>query len=211
MTNLFILNSVIEKDADYSQLINDLTGGFVASDIEVSEKDENGEEVVSTRPHPHADLAAPDFSGKIVFAHLSNPDANLEDVDNIHVSEFKITKAWNDGVAYAKSKGATHVALLNNVVGINPHVLGMALEGNEDKSVIGLGHGGAFIVKSDFVVEEKYNFWFVDNDIFYAAEDAGTLGFAAVEETAIVQADLTSSKEAFDAAIAEDFVTAGIE
>jgi hypothetical protein len=210
MTNLFILNTIIEEDADYTQLVNDLTGGFVATDIETTERDENGEEVVSTNPHPHADLAAPDFSGKIIFAHFAEGHEEIDGVDHITVSKFKGTAAWNEGVAYAKSKGATHVAILNNVDGINPHVLTIGFDGNEDKSVINLADGAAFIVKSDFSVDETYNFWFVDNDIFSQAQESGSYALPGVEQSAISQSELTSSKEAFSVAIDEDYKTAGV-
>ena len=211
MTNLFILNVIIEEDADYSQLINDLTGGFVAADIEFKEKNENGEEVVTIKIHPHADLTAPDFSDKIIFAHFVDEYPSRDGVYDLNISKYKGTTAWNEGVAYAKSQGATHVAILNNVSAINPHILNLALSGNEDKSLIGLGDGAAFIVSSDFSVDETYNFWFIDNQIFYDAQEAGTLGFASIEEPGIVQAEITSSREAFSSAIDEDFATAGIE
>lgn len=210
MTNLFILNVIVEEDADYTQLVNDLTGGFVAADIETTTKDENGEEVVSTTPHPHADLSAPDFSGKIIFAHLVEGYEEIAGVDHIAVSKFKGTTAWNEGVAYAKSKGATHVAILNNVNGINPHVLTLGFEGNEDKSVINLADGAAFIVDADFSVEETYNFWFIDNKIFSDAQESGTYALPGVEHFAISQSEITSSKEAFSAAIDEDYRTAGV-
>jgi hypothetical protein len=211
MTNLFILNTIIEEDADYSQLIKDLTGGFVAEDIETKEMDESGEEVITYTTHPHADLPSPNFSNKIIFAHFSNDYQKTKGVDHITVSKFKGTTAWNEGVAHAKAKGATHIAILNNVSGINPHVITLGFEGNEDKTVVNLADGAAFIVDSEFSVEEKYNFWFVDNDIFAAAEEDGTYGIARVEESAIVQSELTSSSEAFTEAIEEDYVTAGVK
>ena len=210
MTNLFILNVIVEEDADYSQLVNDLTGGFVAADIETTTKDENGEDVVSTTPHPHAELDAPDFSGKIIFAHFAEGHDELEGVEHLTVSQFKGTTAWNEGVAYAKANGATHVAILNNVDGINPHALTIGLDGNEDKSVINLSDGAAFIVDSDFSVDETYNFWFIDNDIFSEAQENGSYGRPSIEHSAISQSELSSSKEAFSAAIDEDNRTAGV-
>jgi hypothetical protein len=211
MTNLWILNVIIEEDADYSQLINDLSGGFVASDIQTKEIDENGEEVITYTEHPHANLAAPDFSGKIIFAHLTDGYTQRDGVINLDISKFKVTAAWNEGVAYAKTQGATHVAILNNVYGINPHVIAIGFEGNEEKSVINLSDGAAFIVDSDFSVAEDYNFWFIDNDVFRDAEEAGSYGVVRVEESGLVQTELISSEEAFNLAIQEDYVTAGIK
>jgi hypothetical protein len=210
MTNLFILNVIVEEDADYSQLVKDLTGGFVATDIETTTKDKNGEEVVSTIPHPHADLPAPDFSEKIIFAHFEKKHKKIDGVDHIVISKFKGTTAWNEGVAYARSKGATHVAILNSVTGINPHTISLGFDGNEDKSVINLGDGAAFIVDAEFSVDETYNFWFIDNAIFSDAQEAGSYALPRIEQSAILQADLTSSKEAFLVAINEDYKTAGI-
>jgi len=210
MTNLFILNTIIEEDADYSQLITNLTGGFIPADIERTEKNEDGEEELTVTTHPHADLQAPDFSGKIIFVHLVDGFVETEGVDHIKASKFKGTTAWNEGVAYAKSKGATHVAIINNVSDINPHVISLGFEGNEDKSVVNLADGAAFIVTADFAVEEDYNFWFIDNEIFSDAAEAGTFGRPSIEEPNIVQAELTSSAEAFNAAVQEDFATAGI-
>ena len=210
MTNLFILNTIIEEDADYSQLITNLTGGFVPADIEKTEKNEDGEEELVVTTHPHADLDSPDFSGKVVFVHLVDDFTETEGADHIKASKFKGTTAWNEGVAYAKSKGATHVAVLTNVSDINPHVISLGFEGNEDKSVVNLADGAAFIVTADFSVEEKYNFWFVDNDIFNDAVEAGTFDRPSIEEPNIVQSELNSSKEDFEAAIQEDYTTAGI-
>jgi hypothetical protein len=210
MTNLFILNVIIEETADYSQLITNLTGGFIPADIERTEKNEYGEEELTVTPHPHADLESPDFSDKIIFIHLVDDFAEIEGADHIKSSKFKSTTAWNEGVAYAKSKGATHVAILSNVSDINPHFISLGLEGNEEKSVINLADGAAFIVTADFSVEEEYNFWFIDNKIFSDAAEAGTFGRPSIEEPNIVQADLTSSAEAFSSAVQEDFVTAGI-
>jgi hypothetical protein len=205
MTNLFILNTIIEKDADYSSAIRDLTGGFVASDIERKFYNRQTEEYEIERyPHPHADLDAPDFSGKIIFIHLSENINDVSGADNIKSSKFKFTTAWNEGVAYAKTKGATHVAILNNVQELNPHAIALALEGNEEKEIVSIADGIAFIVKSDFSVDEKYNFWFVENDIFSEAEQRGGYVVAGVAAPHFSQAELTSSKEKFDAAVQQD-------
>jgi hypothetical protein len=211
MTNLFILNTIIEENADYSQLITNLTGGFVPADIENTEIGEDGEEEIVVTAHPHANLESPDFSGKLIFIHLTDGFNEIGGVDHIKSSKFKFTTAWNEGVAYAKSKGATHVAILNNISNINPHVISLGFDGNEDKSVINLSDGAAFIVTSDFSVEEKYNFWFVDNEIFTEAVEAGTFGRPSTEEPSIIQSELVSSKEAFESAIQEDYKTAGIK
>jgi hypothetical protein len=210
MTNLFILNTIIEEDADYSQLITNLTGGFVPADIEKTEVNEDGEEELTVTTHPHAGLESPDFSEKIIFVHLVDEFSEIEGADHIKASKFKGTTAWNEGIAYAKSKGATHVAVLTNVLDINPHAISLGFDGNEEKSVVNLSDGAAFIVTADFSVEEKYNFWFIDNEIFEKAVQDGTFGRPNIEEPNVVQSEPTSSKEAFEAAIQEDYKTAGI-
>jgi hypothetical protein len=211
--NTWILSPITEEDFDYSNLINDLTGGYVASDIESRTVDENGEEIIEYATHPHAGRPAPDFSGKIIFARFQNDYTNYDGVYNIDINEFKNTKAWNEGVNYAKSQGATHVVIMNQVTGINPHVLELAIQENPDVSVINISDGGVFIINTafDFQADERFNFWFEDNNILNKASESGSYARPAMEEPQVSQIDVKTRQAEFDIAIRADFATSGTE
>lgn len=211
--NTWILSTIIEEDFDYSSLVNDLSGNYSTEDIETRTTDENGEEVIEYTPHPHAGLTAPDFSGKIVFAHFTNEYMTYDGVDDIVINEFKSTKAWNEGVAYAKSNGATHVVIMNQVTHINPHVLKLAIDENPNVSVINISDGGVFIVNTafNFAADEAYNFWFEDNNILGKASESGSYARPAVEEPQVQQTEIKTRQAEFDVAIKADFATSGTE
>jgi hypothetical protein len=204
--NTWILNTITEEDFDYSGLVSSLTGGYVAEDIETRSTDENGQEVVEYAPHPHAGRPAPDFSGKIVFGRFQNDYVEYDGVYSLEVDEFKNTKAWNEGVAYAKSQGATHVVVMNQVTEINPHVLELAIQEFPNVSIINISDGGVFIINTDFNFEadEKFNFWFEDNNIFRKASEAGSYGRPALEEPQIKQIEVKSRLIEFQTAVEAD-------
>ena len=211
--NTWILTTITEEDFDYSGLVNSLTGGYVADDIETRTTDENGEEVIEYAPHPHAGRPAPDFSGKVIFARFQDDYTNYEGVYNLEIDEFKNTKAWNEGVAYAKAQGATHVVIMNQVTGINPHVLELAIEENPDVSVINISDGGVFIINTafDFEADESYNFWFEDNNILNRASESGSYARPALEEPQVQQIEIKTRQAEFDIAIKADFATSNTE
>jgi hypothetical protein len=211
--NTWILSTIVEEDFDYSSLVNVLSGGYVAEDIEEKTTGENGEDIIEYRPHPHAGLPAPDFSGKLIFAHFTNNYEAIDGVNHIVIDEFKNTKAWNEGVAYAKAQGATHVVIMNEVTHINPHVLKLAIEENPDVSIINISDGGVFIVNTafDFEANEDYNFWFEDNNILKAAMESESYARPSLEEPQIKQLEIVSRREEFDIAIKADFFTSGTE
>jgi hypothetical protein len=204
--NTWILNTITEEDFDYSGLVGSLTGGYVAEDIETRSTDENGQEVVEYAPHPHAGRPAPDFSGKIVFGRFQNDYVEYDGVYSLEVDEFKNTKAWNEGVAYAKSQGATHVVVMNQVTEINPHVLELAIQEFPNVSIINISDGGVFIINTDFNFEadEKFNFWFEDNNILKKAFEAGSYGRPALEEPQIKQIEVNSRLVEFQTAVEAD-------
>jgi hypothetical protein len=204
--NTWILNTITEEDFDYSGLVGSLTGGYVADDIETISTGENGEEVVEYVTHPHAGRPAPDFSGKIVFVRFQNDYVEYDGVHSLEVSEFKNTKAWNEGVEYAKSQGATHVVIMNQVTSINPHIIELAIEEHPNVSIINISDGGVFIVNTDFNFEadEKFNFWFEDNNIFARASEANSYARPSIEEPQIKQIGVKSRLTEFKAAIEAD-------
>ena len=204
--NTWILTTITEENFDYSRLVSSLTGGYVAEDIETISIDENGEEVVEYAPHPHAGRTAPDFSEKIIFARFQNEYVEYDGVYNLEVDEFKNTKAWNEGVAYAKSQGATHVVVMNQVTGINPHVLELAIEESPNVSIINISDGGVFIVNTDFNFEanEQFNFWFEDNNIFARASEANSYAKPLIEEPQLKQIEVSSRLAEFNDAIEAD-------
>jgi len=211
--NTWILTTITEEDFDYSGLVSSLTGGYVADDIETRTTDENGEEVIEYTTHPHEGRNAPDFSGKIVFARFQNDYTEYAGVYNLEVDEFKNTKAWNEGVAHAKSQGATHVVIMNQVTGINTHVIELAIEEAPNVSIINISDGGVFIVNTafDFEANEAFNFWFEDNNILGKASEFGSYARPALEEPQVQQIEIKSRQAEFDVAIKADFVTSGTE
>jgi hypothetical protein len=214
--NTYILSTIVEEDFDYSELINILSGGYITEDVEVKSPNRNRnseDDVIEYAPHPHADRPAPDFSGKIVFAHFTNDYVAYDGVSHIVVDEFKNTKAWNQGVAYAKGLGATHVVIMNDVTHINPHVLELAIAENPDVSIINISDGGVFVVNTafDFAANEDYNFWFEDNNILNAAAQSGSYARPPLEEPQIKQLQIVTRQAEFDVAIKQDFATSGTE
>lgn len=211
--NTWILCTITEENFDYTDLVNSLSGKYVTADIESKTTDKDGKEIIEYSTHPHAGLTAPDFSNKIIFAHFGSDYVKYDGVENIEIDEFKNTKAWNQGVAHAKSKGATHVVIMNDVTGINPHNLELSIESNPDVSIINISDGGVFVVNTafDFNADERYNFWFEDNNILRAAEEAGSYARPELKEPQIKQLQLETRRVDFDIAIKEDFVTSGTE
>jgi hypothetical protein len=203
MENIKILCTILEESVDYSKLINDLTGNYVAEQITV---DESGEELETPIDHPHKDLVAPDFSGNVTFAHFVDEYNAYEGVSHVKVDSMATTKAWNQGFSTAKTANATHLVILNGVSNINPHQIRLALEEHSDKDVINLSDGGAFIVKcsSDFNANEKYNLWFADNEIFEWAANNNSYATGRYDQPEIVQTEIVSLKSELDAAVEAD-------
>jgi hypothetical protein len=202
--NALIANVIIEESADFSTLISDLTGNYIAEDIEV--KDTQGDPTGEILQNPYKDTIALDFSGKIVFTHFNADHASHVGVESILINDFKGTKAWNILFAYAKENNYSHLVILNNVNKINPHLIKEALESNVDKDIITLSEGAAFIVKcsSNFVANEEYNFWVEDNNIINKAREEGKLGGIDSEFLDFSQAELTDIKDVFLTAVTLD-------
>jgi hypothetical protein len=211
--NTWIVSTIVEEDFDYSSLVNILSGGYLAEDIKEITTNENDEEVIEYRPHPHAELVTPDFSGKLVFAHFTDDYKAIDGVNHIVIDEFKNTKAWNEGVAYAKTQGATHVVIMNEVTHINPHTIKLAIDENPDVSIINISDGGVFVVNTafDFFANEEYNFWFEDNNILNRAIESGSYARAEIEEPQVKQLEIKTRREEFDIAIKQDFKTSNTE
>jgi hypothetical protein len=202
--NALIANVIIEESADFSTLISDLTGNYLAEDIEV--KDTQGEPTGEILQNPYKDATALDFSGKIVFTHFNADHASHAGVESILINDFKGTKAWNTLFAYAKENNYSHLVILNNVNKINPHLIKEALESNVDKDIITLSEGAAFVVKcsSNFIANEEYNFWVEDNNIINKAREEGKLGGIDSEFLDFSQAELTDIKDVFLTAVTLD-------
>jgi hypothetical protein len=203
MNNISILCVVVEESEDYLELINNLSGNYISSDITVDEK---GEELEEPIIHPHKDLSAPDFSGNITFAHFVDNYEEYAGVDHIKIDTISTSKAWNVGFAAAKAKGSSHLVILNGAKNINPHIITLALEENSDKDIINLSDGGAFIVKcsSDFSANEEYKFWYADNEIFEKAVKNNSYGGYNSSFAEFEQAKIVSLNNEFDAAIEAD-------
>ena len=206
MTKILILNTILEESADYSKLVNDLTGGYVANDLTVDEK---GDELETPIEHPHKALDAPDFSGHIRFAHFVSGYEALAGVSHVELESINTSKAWNSSFAYAKENDYTHLVVLNSVTNLNPHIISIAVQDNGDKDIVNISDGGAFIVNcsSDFNANEEYKIWFADNEIlnWAAANDSYARNNESFVE--LSQAQNTTCNESVDAVIAADLAT----
>lgn len=193
MKNIWIVSPIYNEAEDYSYLISSLSGNYVTQDIEVETTDENGQVVISYEPHPDQGLAAPDFSGKIVFVH-NGEHGDISGVHDLDVSgDFNIAKMWNEGFAYAKSNGATHVAILNAVSKINPHIIVKSVDEFENSSVVNIADGTAFIINtnSEILADEQFKVYFADLDLFKRAGDIDSLAFGSYPSSEIEQIQLT--------------------
>jgi hypothetical protein len=156
---------------NFDALVSELSGGYVPQDHVTVSVDENGVETETVIPNPFKEAAAPDYSGKIVLVS-HEPITAPEGAQNVVVDgELNIAKLWNAGIAQAVADGATHVVVLNEVSSINPHVFDEAIE-EAPSSVINISDGGCFIVTEGVSADEKFRWWFADNDLFkrYSAE-----------------------------------------
>jgi hypothetical protein len=207
MSKALILNTVLEESADYSQLINNLTGGYVAQDVTV---DSNGEELETPIEHPHKDLEVPNFSGDVHFAHFVDSYTEAPGVSHTKFETLSTSKAWNHFFNYAKDNDYTHLVVLNGVTNINPHIISLAIDANGDKDVINISDGGAFIVNcsSDFNANEDYNIWFADNEILDWANNNNS--YARNNGNFVELSQVNTTSALVDAAIAADLATKGM-
>lgn len=183
--SIMILNTIFNESEDFSKLINDLTGGYVANDLTVGL---DGVDLEVPVEHPHKNLTPPDFSGHITFAHFVDGYSDRAGVSNLKINTTSTSKAWNVAFALAKENNYSHLVILNNVNSINPHTISLAIEAHPNKDLINISDGGAFIVKcsSDFNANEAYNVWFADNEIIkwaitnnsYAGADRNFIEFS---------------------------------
>lgn len=166
MTNIHVIVPVADSGIqDFTALVNDLCGNYVAEDHVEQSFDENGEPVETVVPNPYKDVAAPDYSNKITLVSHSALTAPAG-ADNVVVEgELNVSKLWNAGVAHAVTNGATHVVILNEVSSVNPHVFAESLEEN-DSDIVNLSDGGCFIVKPTVSANETFRWWFADLYLF---------------------------------------------
>lgn len=165
MNNIKIVVPVVDPSIqDFTNLVNDLSGGYSAEDrIEVSVED--GSEVETVIVNPYSIVENPDFSGNIIFVSRYQIDCP-ENVKNVVVDgEINIAKMWNAGIACAAEDGATHVVILNEASSVNPHMFSEAVS-NCNKPVINLSDGGCFIVTPEVSANETFKWWFADVELF---------------------------------------------
>lgn len=189
---------------NFDALVSELSGGYVPQDhVEVS-VDENGVETETVIPNPFKDSPAPDYSGKIIFASHA-PVATPEGVQNVVVDgELNVAKLWNAGVSQAIASGATHVAILNEVSSINPHVFAEAIE-EAPSAVVNISDGGCFIVTEGVSANETFRWWFADNDLFKRYDT----GYYRNDFVDIVQENRLEIDENLKAIVTQDQVNFG--
>lgn len=114
---------------------------------------------------------------KIIIISTSN--TFYPDVCNIDSYELNIYKWWNDGIRYAKKRGATHVAILNDDVVLKDRPLQEILKVMvQEDATIGYPLpassdpcGYCFILNLEHGVfpDDKYRWWYGDNDLYERA------------------------------------------
>ena len=166
MNNIYIVIPVVDTSVqDFSNLVNELCGNYLAQDHVTTSKDENGEDVEEVKENPYKSLPAPDFSGKIILVS-HNPASSLEGSSNVVVEgELNIAKLWNAGIIQAATSGADRIVILNEVSSISPYVFEEAVS-EHDEPVVNLSDGGCFIVSPEVRANESYRWWFADVDLF---------------------------------------------
>ena len=160
MTNIhFVIPVIAPSSQDFTQLIDQLSGGYVQEDVVIERFD--GEE--ETLENPYKGIEPLDFSGNITF--VSNSEFNAPQGSNLILldEELNIAKMWNAGIQNAED--ATHIVVLNEVSSINPVVIKNAIDEN-DSDIINISDGGCFIVKPHVRANEDYRLWFADIDLF---------------------------------------------
>lgn len=172
MVSIHIIIPVADTNVqDFSGLVNELCGNYVAQDHVTTSKDENGEEVEEIKENPYKSLPAPDFSGKITLVSHSPVSAPIGSDNVVVEGGLNVAKLWNTGIGHASNSGADRIVILNEVSSINPYVFEEAVS-EHTEPVINLSDGGCFIVTPEIQADESYRWWFADVNLFENNETA---------------------------------------
>lgn len=111
---------------------------------------------------------------------ISTSDVVYPDVINLDSYEFNIYKWWNMGIDYAKKRGATHVAILNDDLVLKDRPLQKILKVMvEEDATIGYPLpassepcGYCFVLNLEHGIypDENYTWWYGDNDLYERAK-----------------------------------------
>lgn len=111
---------------------------------------------------------------KIVI--ISTSETVYPDVCNLDSYEFNIYKWWNMGIDYAKKRGATHVAILNDDVVLRDRPLQKIVKAMvEEDATIGYpvpassdpcGYCFILNLEHDIRPDDMYVWWYGDNDLY---------------------------------------------
>jgi len=122
------------------------------------------------------------YEGKIVFVNNHKPYTIFENVHHLEdFEETNISRWWNRGIEFAKSRGAEYVAVINDDVFFDPSIIGemvqqMAQGDYEVSSAMGnLGVFWIIDTRSEIRADENLRWWCGDGDIFREAKIRGKL------------------------------------
>lgn len=166
MANIHIIIPVADTSIqNFSSLVNELCGNYIAQDHVTTSINEQGEEIEEVRENPYKSLTAPDFSGKITLVSNTPVSAPVGSDNVVVEGDLNVAKLWNAGIGHASSSGADRIVILNEVSSISPYVFEEAVS-EHTEPVINVSDGGCFIVTPNIQANESYRWWFADVDLF---------------------------------------------
>jgi hypothetical protein len=181
MDNVWVVVPVKNNDLDLTDFVSKLTGGFIAPATyeKVSYEYQDGEmqEIVESLPHPYAGQTSLDLSGKIVFV---NTKADYPTFDGItHLEDFEdinLYRYWNTGIDHAVNAGADAMLVLSNPIDFDPFLIGEAVAELEGKEIVNVADGAGFVIAgtSEIRLDEQFQIWFGDNDLYRRAQEVET-------------------------------------
>jgi hypothetical protein len=147
-----------------------------------------------------------DYAGRTIFAHFQDEYTEYPGINNIVVDSFNNSKAWNQGIQYAKSNGATHILVAKNIENLNLSTIIPVIEANEFVPVINFSDGGLFSITADyeFTANEEYSFWFADSELFEMAQEDGAILVYRAEDLSFNEILCVTRKEDYDLAVQSD-------
>jgi hypothetical protein len=178
MTNTWIVIPVKDNQTDASEIVSNLTGGFVAPEkYEIKKLNPETKELETEEvDHPHFGENAPDFTNKVIFvnfeAGFTSHDGVVHLADN---GDVNIYRAWNTGIDHAVANGADSVVLLNSLTDFDPFTVveAKAALDESDAEIVNISDGGMLLVSgtSDVRADEQFRIWFGDNDLYKVNAD----------------------------------------
>lgn len=178
MENTWIVVPVKDNKTDASEIVSNLTGGFVAPEkYEIKKLNPETKELETEEvDHPYFGETAPDFTNKIIFVNFEAEFATHNGVVHLADSgDVNIYRAWNTGLDYAVANGADSVVLVNSLTDFDPFIV-VEAKAKLDESgaeIVNISDGGMLLVsgRSSIRADEQFRIWFGDNDLYKVNAD----------------------------------------